>query len=202
MSGNSSDHSEGHPGEPTDGSGPDFTHSATDNVRAADGLANGIEPDTARAGGWADEATAALVTAFGAKDGHGWLTSSAISQAHNTWGEQVQGLVSRLTLDESALRTALTLGDHALPDADWAKDGGIWGDDPHAEKRPVSFPGLAIVGPDGAEVQAYCTSATSYMSFEIDFMGERVEETPTGYKKLMPLVNAFVPQATKKFDCT
>lgn len=107
-SGNSNDHSEGHLGEPTNGSGPDFTHSANDNVSAADGLANGIEPDTAKAGGWADEATAALVTAFGAKDGHGWLTSSAASKAHSTWGEQVQGLVSRLTLDESALRTALT----------------------------------------------------------------------------------------------
>lgn len=92
-----------------DGGTPDLAHSSADNLSAADGLGNGIEPDTARAGGWADEATGAVVAAFDAKDGHGWLTSAAVSKAHSTWGEQMQGLVTRLMLDESALRGTNTL---------------------------------------------------------------------------------------------
>lgn len=83
---------------------PDLAHSSADSLSAADVLGNSIEPDTARAGYSADEATDAVVAAFGAKDGHGWLTAAAVSKAHSTWGEQTQGLVTRLMLDESALR--------------------------------------------------------------------------------------------------
>jgi hypothetical protein len=86
------------------GGTPDLAHSSADNQSAADRLCNAIEPDTAAAGRWADEETDAVVAAFDAMDGHGWLTSGAVGKAHTTWGEQVQGLVSRLTLDESALR--------------------------------------------------------------------------------------------------
>jgi hypothetical protein len=94
----------GHDGGSTGGGGPDLAHSPTDKQSAADSLRNDIEPGTAAAGRWADDETGAMVKAFDAKDGNGWLTSSVVRKAHTTWGEQVQGLVSRLMLDESALR--------------------------------------------------------------------------------------------------
>ncbi|MEW2621211.1 hypothetical protein [Streptomyces sp. NPDC048106] len=86
------------------GGGPDLAHAPGDKKGAADALRKDIEPDTASAGRWADDETGAVIKAFDAKDGHGWLTSAAVRKAHTTWGEQVQGLVNRLMLDESALR--------------------------------------------------------------------------------------------------
>ncbi|ARP72314.1 hypothetical protein LK07_23955 [Streptomyces pluripotens] len=49
-----------------------------------------------------------MVKAFGAKDGHGWLTSGAVQKAHTTWGEQVQDLMNLLSADKGALRAANT----------------------------------------------------------------------------------------------
>ncbi|MEU2375394.1 MULTISPECIES: hypothetical protein [Streptomyces] len=86
------------------GGGPDVAHSSADKQSAANTLNKDIEPDTAKAGRWADDETGAVVKAFDAKDGHGWLTSGAVRKAHKTWGEQVQGLVNRLKGDEAALR--------------------------------------------------------------------------------------------------
>jgi hypothetical protein len=91
------------------GGGPDLAHSSDEKKTAADTLHNDIEPNTKKAGAWADDDTAAVVKAFDAKDGHGWLTSSAVSKAHKTWGEQVQNFLNRLTGDESALRYSNTV---------------------------------------------------------------------------------------------
>ncbi|WP_240509817.1 hypothetical protein [Streptomyces malaysiense] len=90
-------------------SGPDLAHSAADKQSAANALSTDIGPHTTDAGRWADDETGAVVKAFDAKDGHGWLTSGAVSKAHKTWGEQVQNLVSRLGNDESAIRDSSTL---------------------------------------------------------------------------------------------
>ncbi|MCC5476825.1 hypothetical protein [Streptomyces barringtoniae] len=91
------------------GSGPDLAHSPDEKKAAADTLYNDIEPHTKTAGKWADDETGAVVKAFDAKDGHGWLTSSAVSKAHKIWGEQVQNFLTRLAGDESALRYSNTL---------------------------------------------------------------------------------------------
>ncbi|MGW5372959.1 hypothetical protein ACWES4_32725 [Streptomyces sp. NPDC004011] len=48
---------------------------------AARALNDHIEPDTRRAGEWADDETAAAVKAFGARDGHGWLTAAGLRRA-------------------------------------------------------------------------------------------------------------------------
>ncbi|MFF9407349.1 hypothetical protein ACF1B0_17760 [Streptomyces anandii] len=93
------------------GGGPDLAHSPGEKKAAADTLCDDIEPQTKAAGQWADDETAAVVKAFDAKDGHGWLTSTAVNKAHKIWSEQVQNLANRLAGDESALRynnTALT----------------------------------------------------------------------------------------------
>ncbi|MFJ7944357.1 hypothetical protein ACIQ6K_12025 [Streptomyces sp. NPDC096354] len=72
----------------------------------------------------------------------------------------------------------------------------------NAAKRKVSFPGDAVIGSDHAVVQATCNAAASYLSFDIYFAGERVEDTPEGYRKLQRFVEDFVPNETKKWGCT
>lgn len=89
--------------------------------------------------------------------------------------------------------------DRAPDPADWKPKAT-----PHkyAAERAVSFPGHAAIGSDGAVVRATCTSGNAYMVFGVYFFGDRVENTPTGYKKLQRFVNDFVPRETKKFHCT
>ncbi|MGW7526201.1 hypothetical protein [Streptomyces sp. NPDC054783] len=91
------------------GGGPDLAHSPDEKKAAADTLRKDIEPDTKKAGQQADDETGAVVKAFDAKDGHGWLTSTAVSKAHKIWGEQVQNFLNRLAGDESALRNNNTV---------------------------------------------------------------------------------------------
>ncbi|MGV4982984.1 hypothetical protein ACVB8X_24335 [Streptomyces sp. NRAIS4] len=91
-------------GGSTGGGRPDLAHSPDEKKAAADTLLKEIEPHTKAAGKWADDETGAVVKAFDAKDGHGWLTSTAVNKAHKIWGEQVQDFLTRLTGDESALR--------------------------------------------------------------------------------------------------
>lgn len=96
-------------GGPSGGGQPDLASSPAEKKAAANTLHNDIEPDTKAAGAWADDETGAAVKAFDAKDGHGWLTSGAVSKAHKTWSEQVQNFVNQLAGDESALRNDSTL---------------------------------------------------------------------------------------------
>jgi hypothetical protein len=72
---------------------------------AARAIQDDIEPDTRTAGDWADDATGAAVKALGARDGDGWLTSTALREAHTTWGTQVKNLMERLTAEKDALRS-------------------------------------------------------------------------------------------------
>ncbi|MFF7976231.1 hypothetical protein [Streptomyces sp. NPDC007905] len=76
-------------GGSTGGGQPDLASSPAEKKAAANTLHNEIEPHTTTAGAWADDETSAVVKAFDAKDGHGWVTSSAVSKAHKTWSEQV-----------------------------------------------------------------------------------------------------------------
>ncbi|MEU7055147.1 hypothetical protein [Streptomyces sp. NPDC046197] len=72
---------------------------------AATAVENHVLPGTHRAGNWADEETGAAVRALGAKDGEGWLTSTALRKAHRTWGDQVRSLMDRLAAEKDALRS-------------------------------------------------------------------------------------------------
>ena len=102
------------PGGTAGSSGPaggqkDLASSPAEKKAAAKAIEDHIEPDTKKAGDWADEENNAAVKAFEAKDGRGWLTSEAIKQAHKTWGEQVQNLMHRLTSEKAALRSTNTV---------------------------------------------------------------------------------------------
>ncbi|MGW1590644.1 hypothetical protein [Streptomyces sp. NPDC002386] len=72
---------------------------------AAKALDDHIEPETRRAGEWADDETGAAVKAFGARDGDGWLTAAALRKAHAAWGDQVRNLMDRLGAEKDALRS-------------------------------------------------------------------------------------------------
>ncbi|MEF9906724.1 hypothetical protein V4Y04_27185 [Streptomyces sp. P9-A2] len=90
---------------PVGGGRKDLASSPAQKKAAAKAIEENIEPDTRKAGDWADEETNAAVKAFAAKDGHGWVTSTALKKAHKTWGEQVQNLMSRLSSEKEALRS-------------------------------------------------------------------------------------------------
>jgi len=87
----------------------DLASSPAEKKAAANAIEQHIQPDTSKAGRWTDEDTASAVKAFGAKDGEGWLTSSALKKAHKTWGEQVKSLMDRLGSEKEALRSANTV---------------------------------------------------------------------------------------------
>lgn len=90
---------------PVGGGAKDLASSPAQKKAAAKAIQDHIEPDTRKAGDWADEETGAAVKAFAAKDGHGWVTSTALKKAHKTWGEQVQNLMNRLSSEKEALRS-------------------------------------------------------------------------------------------------
>jgi hypothetical protein len=82
------------------------------------------------------------------------------------------------------------------PDPDgWKKPGDT-------AERPVSFLGHADITGDSAVVRADCVSPDKYMTFVISASGERVDRSPTGYRKLQRFVDDFVPKVTEKFGCT
>ncbi|WP_328312834.1 hypothetical protein OG432_22965 [Streptomyces sp. NBC_00442] len=87
----------------------DLASTPAEKRAAAEAIERHIEPDTRTAGNWTDEQTAAVVKAFGAKDGHGWVTSSAVKAAHKQWDEQVSGLMKRLASEKAALRSTYTV---------------------------------------------------------------------------------------------
>lgn len=99
------------PADPGGSSGTqqDLASSPAEKRAAAKAIEDHIEPGTKKSGDWADEDTDAAVKEFGPKDGHGWLTSSAVKEAHKTWGEQLRNLMNRLASEKAALRSTGTL---------------------------------------------------------------------------------------------
>jgi hypothetical protein len=91
------------------GGAKDLASSPAEKQAAARAIQEHLEPDTRKAGGWADDETGAAVKAFDAKDGHGWVTCGALKAAHKTWGEQVKALLDRLGAEKAALRDTSVL---------------------------------------------------------------------------------------------
>lgn len=83
----------------------DLASSPAEKRAAALAIEQHIEPDTRKAGDWADVQTNSAVKAF--RDG--WLISGALKKAHQTWGDQVQNLMNRLASEKAALRGANTV---------------------------------------------------------------------------------------------
>ncbi|MEU9319093.1 hypothetical protein [Streptomyces sp. NPDC048295] len=83
---------------------PDFASTPAEKKAAADAIDGPILDGTRKAGNWADESNSAAAKAFGAKDGDGWATSSALKKADKDWGEQVEMLCKRLASESALLR--------------------------------------------------------------------------------------------------
>ncbi|NJQ03603.1 hypothetical protein [Streptomyces zingiberis] len=94
---------------PFPGGLPTFGSSPEQKRAAANAIEKDIEPDSRKAGDWAEEATESAVKAFEAKDGEGWQTSGALKKAHTTWGTQVTTLMNRLKSEKEALRATNTV---------------------------------------------------------------------------------------------
>ncbi|MEW2494964.1 hypothetical protein AB0942_15725 [Streptomyces nodosus] len=88
------------------GAQPDLASSPAEMRAAARAIDQHILGDTRKAGSLPDKDTEAVVKEFGAKDGHGWLTSRAVQKAHNAWGEQVKAHTDRLSSDRDSLKGA------------------------------------------------------------------------------------------------
>lgn len=99
----------------------DLASSPAAKRAAARSLEQHIEPDTAKAGRWADEETTATVKAFGARDGQGWATAAALRKAHETWTDQLRTLLDRLGSERDALRA----GNRVLTSADLATGSAL-----------------------------------------------------------------------------
>ncbi|MGX1271768.1 hypothetical protein RKD18_004962 [Streptomyces phaeoluteigriseus] len=87
----------------------DLASSPAQKRAAAKAIEDHIEPDTKKAGDWAETETNAAVKAFAPKDGDGWVTSGALKKAHETWDGQVRNLMSRLASEKAALRSTNTV---------------------------------------------------------------------------------------------
>ncbi|GAA3143597.1 hypothetical protein [Streptomyces echinatus] len=95
----------------------DLASSPAEKRTAANSIEQNIEPGSRKAGDAAEDQTNAVVKAFDAKDGHGWVTSGAVSKAYKAWGEQVKTLMNRLSSEKAALRgtnTVLSGTDHGV----------------------------------------------------------------------------------------
>ncbi|MGW7266950.1 hypothetical protein [Streptomyces sp. NPDC054842] len=89
--------------------GPDLASRPAEKKAAARAIEEHLEPGTRKSGAWADEETAAAVKEFGARDGHGWVTSGALKRAHKAWSDQVKALMDRLGAEKDALRSTSAL---------------------------------------------------------------------------------------------
>ncbi|SMF16094.1 hypothetical protein [Streptomyces sp. Amel2xC10] len=84
---------------------PNLVSTPAQKKAAAQAIEDHIEPDTSKAGDYADDETGKAVTAFAPKDGDGWVTSTSLKSAHKTWGDQVKNLMNRLASEKAALRS-------------------------------------------------------------------------------------------------
>ncbi|MEU1041842.1 hypothetical protein ACFYP4_29695 [Streptomyces sp. NPDC005551] len=91
------------------GGGPDLASRPAEKKAAARAIEEHLEPDTRKAGAWADEETGTAVKEFAGRDGHGWVTSGALKRAHKAWSDQVKALMDRLGSEKDALRSTSVL---------------------------------------------------------------------------------------------
>ncbi|MEV7088259.1 hypothetical protein AB0O07_20620 [Streptomyces sp. NPDC093085] len=68
---------------------------------AANTIETELEPDTRKAGNWADDASGKAVTGF-----DGWDTAAGLKKVRETWESQVKTLMGRLSAEKGALRGA------------------------------------------------------------------------------------------------
>ncbi|MFF0969854.1 hypothetical protein ACWDQO_26855 [Streptomyces sp. NPDC003703] len=126
--------------------------------------------------------------------------SGEVKQTHEDFESPRAGSACTLKVDGHLVLSVNALRSDGKPGPrDWKKVADTYR---YAAERDVSFPGTAVIGSDRAVIEALCTKRSAYMSFAVYLYGDRVENTTTGYKKLQRFLDDFVPQVTKRFECT
>lgn len=87
------------PGPPPGGL-PDLATTPREKKAAAHTIETELQPDTRKAGAWADVATGKAISGFG-----GWATARGLKKVQTTWDRQVKTLVGRLAAEKDALRS-------------------------------------------------------------------------------------------------
>lgn len=67
--------------------------------------------------------------------------------------------------------------------------------------RKIPFAGSAVIGSDGALVNAECGSPANYVLLDVRFKGDRVERSEAGVQKLQRFIEDFTPGVRKKIGC-
>ncbi|MEU3184779.1 hypothetical protein ABZ707_11320 [Streptomyces sp. NPDC006923] len=89
---------------------PDIASTPAKKRSAANAIEIEVEPNTKKAGRWADAATGEAVAGFA-----GWATADGLKTVRTTWEGQVKTLVERLVGETIALRdTARTTTEYEL----------------------------------------------------------------------------------------
>ncbi|MEU0004212.1 hypothetical protein ABZ079_07900 [Streptomyces sp. NPDC006314] len=87
----------------------DLASSPAEKKAAANAIEQHLEPDTRKAGSSAEDGTTAAVKEFDGTEAAGWAASGALKKAHETWQDQVAGLLGRLAAEKAALRSTTSL---------------------------------------------------------------------------------------------
>ncbi|MFF1479953.1 hypothetical protein ACFVYD_20770 [Streptomyces sp. NPDC058301] len=87
------------PFPPSPGGDKDLNSSPERKKAAANDIETDFEPNSRRAGVWADEASITAVKAF-----DGWATAAGLTKAQEAWWKSVMALLGRLAGEKSALR--------------------------------------------------------------------------------------------------
>ncbi|MFK8907183.1 hypothetical protein [Streptomyces sp. YS-3] len=87
------------PFPPSPGDDKDLNSSPARKATAANDIETDFEPNTRRAGIWADEASISAAKAF-----DGWATATGLTKAQDAWFKAVTSLLGRLAGEKAALR--------------------------------------------------------------------------------------------------
>ncbi|MFI1103191.1 hypothetical protein [Streptomyces melanogenes] len=92
------------PFPPSPGGDKDLNSSPARKTAAANDIETDFEPNTRRAGVWADEASITAGKAF-----EGWSAAAGLTKAQDAWWKSVTALLGRLASEKAALRDTNSL---------------------------------------------------------------------------------------------
>ncbi|MGW6772922.1 hypothetical protein ACWGBX_21210 [Streptomyces sp. NPDC055037] len=93
------------PAAPLPGLGaPNLASTPAQKRTAANTIETELQPNTKKAGDWADTSMTSAVSAFS-----GWATATGLKTVQTTWESQVKTLVGRLNTEKGALRSTVTI---------------------------------------------------------------------------------------------
>ncbi|MEU1279500.1 hypothetical protein [Streptomyces sp. NPDC005805] len=91
--------------------------------------------------------------------------------------------------------------DAPLPPEDWDTALSLYS---KAERRAVPFSGAAVIGADGARVEARCDNSANseFLLINVGLQGDHVEKSEEAVADVERFLNDFVSGMTRKLGCT